>query len=484
MKKFYITTTLPYANAVPHIGHALEFFQADVIARYQRRKLGSDNVFFNLGLDEHGLKNYRKSIDQGLTPQEGVDLYAGKWKKFCKDNYISYDSFYRTTDPTHKKLAQKLWLECDKNGDIYKKKYSGLYCVGCESFKTEKDLIDGKCPDHNIEPEEISEENYFFRLSKYTQNILEYLDANKSFVEPSSKQHALKRFIEQGLEDISISRYKKTLPWGVDVPGDPEQVFYVWFDALTNYLFAVGFYTDEERFNELWPGVQICGPDNLRFQGAMWQGMLASLNIPFTQKLLVHGTVLGTDGRAMSKSLGNVISPFELIEKYGAEALRFYLIAGVPTYGNFALSTERIVETYNNRLADKYGNLLNRVIHLAKTNSLNIGTDVKKISTSFKKKVDKSMKKFEDEMDKYCLDKAYKVILDLTDYGNEYITKEAPWEKTKAKTVVEEILSNLLYLLEKTTDAYEPIIPVSAKKARTIVAKLEPEILFEKIEEK
>ncbi|MEO6729340.1 MAG: methionine--tRNA ligase, partial [Candidatus Dojkabacteria bacterium] len=276
MPKFYLTTTLPYVNAAPHIGHALEFFQADAIVRHKRKQLGKENVFFNVGMDEHGLKIYQKAQAENKTPQEYADGNANNWVEFCKTFNISYDNFYRTTDPAHYKAAQAFWKKCDEAGDIYKKKYEGLYCVGCEEFKTEKDLVDGKCPLHNIEPIKYSEENYFFKLSKYREQLLEYYQSNRDKLKPDFKFDELINFI-QGMEDISISRLKKNLPWGITVPGDDEQVMYVWFDALTNYANAVGFSTDEERFNEWWPSAtQIFGPDNLRFQCAIWQGMLLS----------------------------------------------------------------------------------------------------------------------------------------------------------------------------------------------------------------
>ncbi len=369
MEKFYLTTTLPYVNADPHMGHTLEFVQADIIARYMRNKLGKENVFFNVGTDEHGLKMYQKAVENNKTPQEFVDFYSQKFVDFCRMLNISYDNFYRTSSEKHVKVAQEFWKRSLENGYIYKKKYEGLYCVGCEAFKTEKDLVDGKCPDHNKEPIQYSEENYFFKLSSFREKLLEYIDNNSEFISPKTKVEELKNFVSD-MEDISISRMKKNLPWGIDVPDDPEQVLYVWFDALSNYIGAIGFPNnlDKDYAENMY---QICGPDNLRFQGAIWQGMLMSAGFNNSKKIIVHGTILGPDGVKMSKSLGNIISPFEQLEKYGYEAMRFYLASSFG-FSNSPYKEEDLVNLYNSLLADNFGNLLNRVIHLSNAKNVQI----------------------------------------------------------------------------------------------------------------
>ncbi|MDD4382216.1 MAG: class I tRNA ligase family protein, partial [Candidatus Dojkabacteria bacterium] len=345
-KNIYITTTLPYVNAEPHIGHALEFVQADALSRYFRDKLGKENVFFNVGTDEHGQKIFNKAKEEGLEIQAFIDKYAQRFKDFCKLFFVEYDNFYRTSDKSHHIAAQKFWDKCLEKGDIYKKKYSGKYCVGCERYITEKELVDGKCPDHGTIPEDREEENYFFKLSNYREPLLKWLDEDKDFLKPESKRDELRRILSE-LEDISISRLRENLPWGIDVPNDPEQVFYVWFDALTNYVNVIGFGSDEEKLSKWWPGIQLCGPDNLRFQGAIWQGMLKSVGLENTDKLLVHGMVLGPDGRKMSKTIGNIISPFEQEQKYGAEIVRFYLLTGITTYGDCAYKEDDLVNMYN-----------------------------------------------------------------------------------------------------------------------------------------
>ncbi len=478
-KKLYITTTLPYVNDEPHIGHALEFVQADAIARYFRTKLGNENVFFNVGTDEHGLKIWRKAEEEGLDIKEFVDKYAQRFKDFCKLFFVEYDNFYRTSEDSHHKAAQQFWEKCDKKGDIYKKRYVGKYCVGCERFITEKELIDGKCPDHGTVPEDRNEENYFFRLTNYRKELLEWLENNPDVLKPKQKRGELKKIIEE-IEDISISRLKENLPWGIEVPNDSEQVLYVWFDALTNYVNVIGFGSDEKKLNEWWPGVQIFGPDNLRFQGVIWQGMLSSAGLEHTEKLLEHGMVLGSDGRKMSKTLGNIVSPFEQEKKYGVEVVRFYLLTGISTFADSAYKEDDLVNLYNSRLANNFGNLLNRVIHLANSKEVEIN-DAGLVEEDFKKKVDDSRKEVEAFYDDYEIALASEKIDELADFGNKYITEKEPWNKELEKKKCEKILNNLSYLLKAVIELYYPIIPNSCKKASLALKNRETIILFSKI---
>ncbi len=477
-KKFYLTTTLPYVNAELHIGHALEFVQADTIVRYFRNKLGKENVFFNVGTDEHGQKIFNKAKEENLSLNEFVDKYAKRVADFCDLFYVSYDNFYRTSDPKHHEMAQKFWNACKDNGDIYKKEYTGLYCVGCERYLTEKELVDGKCPDHHIEPEVRTEENYFFKLSKYRDQLLKWLEENSTFVQPAYKMDELKKFISD-MEDISISRLREKLPWGIEVPDDPTQMMYVWFDALTNYAIAVGYGSDEAKFNEWWPATQVCGPDNLRFQGAIWQGMLASAGLPQSEKLLVHGMVLDPDGTKMSKTVGNVISPFEQEQKYGAEIVRFYLLTGIPTYDDASYKEDDLVNEYNSRLANNFGNLLNRVIHLANAKEVKLNEE-EKVEDEFKGTVDSYVKEINGFYDSFELYLAAEKIDQLADFGNKYITKEEPWSKEKEET--EKILNNLSYLLKNVVAEYSFILPVSGEKAKEALTKQEKIILFPKLD--
>jgi methionyl-tRNA synthetase len=475
--KFYLTTTLPYVNAELHIGHALEFVQADTIVRYFRNKLGRENVFFNVGTDEHGQKIFNKAREEGLEIKDFVDKYAKRVSDFCDLFFVSYDNFYRTSDPRHHEMAKKFWSVCQENGDIYKKEYTGLYCVGCERYLTEKELVDGKCPIHGTIPEQRTEENYFLKLSKYREHLLNWLEENKTFVKPVYKMDELKKFISEA-EDISISRLKEKLPWGIEVPDDPSQMMYVWFDALSNYVIAVGYGYDEERFNEWWPAVQICGPDNLRFQGEIWQGMLASAHLPHTKKLLVHGMILGPDGLKMSKSVGNVISPFEQEKKYGAEVVRFYLLTGIPTYDDAAYKEDDLVNEYNSRLANNFGNLLNRVIHLANAKDV-VLNDENLVEKDFKEIVDGYIHEINNLYESYEIYLAAEKIDVLADFGNKYITKEEPWNKEKEDA--EKVLNNLSYLLGQVIAEYSYIIPISGQKAKEALTNREKIILFPKI---
>ena len=478
--KFYLTTTLPYVNAEPHIGHAIEFVQADAIARYFRSKLGKENVFFNVGTDEHGQKIFETAEKEGLSTEEFVDKYSQRLKDFCKLFIVDYDNFYRTSSKEHYEAARKFWKVCKENGDIYKKKYKGLYCVGCERFLTEKDLVDGKCPDHGTKPEEKEEENYFFKLSKYRDQLLKWFNEHEEFLKPKTKRTELRKILEE-IEDISISRLKKNLPWGIEVEDDPEQVFYVWFDALTNYVNVIGYGTDEKRLKDWWPGVQICGPDNLRFQGAIWQGMLASVGLEQSKKLLVHGMVLAPDGTKMSKTKGNVISPFEQEQKYGPEVVRFYLLTGIPTYGDAAYKEEELVNSYNARLANNYGNLLNRVIHIADSKGFEINNE-EKVEDSFKKKIDVLEEEINNYYEDFEIYLASSKIDELADFGNKYITKEEPWSKNIDKEQAQKIINNLSYLLKIVSEKYLPIIPLSAEKGLNALANREKIILFPRIQ--
>jgi methionyl-tRNA synthetase len=479
--KFYLTTTLPYVNADPHIGHTLEFIQADVIVRYFRQKLGPENVFFNVGTDEHGLKMYTKAKEAGQTPQEYVDYYASRWQEFCKLFQISYDNFYRTTAKSHHEAAQKFWRECLASGDIYKKKYEGLYCVGHESFITEKELVNGLCPEHKTKPIWHSEENYFFKLSKYKDQLLAYYDQNPDVLKPAHKLNELKNVINN-IEDISISRLKENLPWGIEVPDDPAQVMYVWFDALTNYVTAVGYGSDDEKLKAWWPGVQIFGPDNLRFQCMIWQGMLASAKLPFTRKFLCHGMVLAADGTKMSKTIGNVVSPFEQAEKYGIEPVRYYMISELTTYGDSSYKEDDLRNSFNANLANNYGNLLSRVVHLANAKGIEINQE-DKVTAEFKAKVDEFVSRANAFYEDYELQQAVQTANGLSDFGNKYVDETKPWEKTVTPDKAAEVINNLSYLLAKVTELYAPVIPDAAARAEEALEKKEKIILFPKLEE-
>lgn len=365
--KTYLTTTLPYVNAAPHIGFALEIVQADVVARY--RVLLGEEVLLNTGTDEHGLKIYRQALEEGKTPQAYADEYAAKFKQLPAALGLTDKlNFIRTTDPHHVAAAQEFWRQSLAKGDIYKKEYKVKYCVGCELEKTDSELVEGKCPIHpNLELELIEEENYFFRFSKYQTPLLELYDRQKDFVLPATRQNEIRAFVERGLEDFSVSRLAKKMPWGVPVPDDSEQVMYVWFDALVNYVSAIGWPDDLARFESWWPVTQFAGKDNLRQQAAMWQAMLMSVGLPPSRQIVIHGFIQ-SGGQKMSKSLGNVINPLDLVNEYGTDAVRYFLLRHVHPFEDSDVTLEKFKEAYNAGLANGLGNLVSRVMKMASTN--------------------------------------------------------------------------------------------------------------------
>jgi methionyl-tRNA synthetase len=459
------------------VGHAIEFFQADAYARYFRRKLGMENVFFNVGVDEHGLKVLTTAKELNTTPENFLEDLVPKWKDFCSKFRISNDSFYRTSSKDHHMGARRIWELCNNNGDIYKKHYEGFYCVGCEAFLLERDLIDGICPNHGKPPVRYSEENYFFRLSKYSKDIIDYVNSNPDFIKPSSKKQELLNFLQE-MEDISISRNRTNLPWGIVVPDDPEHTMYVWFDALTNYIRVLGFDNDFERFRKWWPGIQLCGPDNLRFQGAIWQGILASLGLPFTNKLLVHGTIFGPDGQKMSKTLANVVSPLEQYEKYGSDACRFYMLGILQSYTDCSYREDDLKTAYNASLANNYGNLLNRLIHLANQKDICI-LDSACIADEFRAKVDLYRVKIEYAYENFELHEAVSAINELVSLGNQHIHEKEPWRQNRDDACI--TLNNISYLMQTASELYEPIIPDGARLAIEAIQKKEKVILFPRI---
>jgi methionyl-tRNA synthetase len=363
----YITTTLPYVNDVPHIGHALEFVQADALARYWR--LMGHRVFFSVGTDEHGQKVAEKADALGKDRQAYVDEYAKSFQALRELLDLSYDNFIRTSDEQHKAAAQEIWRRCNANGDIYKKTYQGLYCVGDEMFLKESDLVDGRCPNHPTqEPIEVKEENYFFKLSNYQDQLLAYFEKEASIVPEWQRQWAID-FVKGGLDDLSISRRKERMDWGVPVPGDDEHVMYVWFDALTNYISTLGWPEEGGNFNTFWQQgetYQLAGKDQVRFQSIIWQAMLLSAGIKPTEKVLYHGFI-NSGGQKMSKSIGNVISPHELVERYGTEATRYILLRHVHPFDDSDITWEKMDEWYTANLVNGIGNLTARIMKMAET---------------------------------------------------------------------------------------------------------------------
>lgn len=470
-KKFYITTTLPYVNADPHIGFALEIIQADVLARYYK-SLGYD-VFFNTGVDEHGLKIFRKAKENNLDPKEYCDIYAQKFDDLKNALNLSYNNFIRTTDKHHVKAAQEFWKLCEKNGDIYKKNYKTKYCVGCESEKTDSELVDGKCPIHpNLELEIIEEENYFFRYSKFQKPLLDFYEKNKKFVIPDSRFNEIKEFTKRGLEDFSISRLKEKMPWGIDVPGDEKHVMYVWFDALVNYISCLGWPEDNKKFKGFWPGLQVAGKDNLRQQTSMWQAMLMSAGIKNSKQVFIHGFITA-NGQKMSKSLGNAINPIDLVEKYGTDAVRYYLLREIPSIEDGDFTYEKFEQRYNSDLAGGIGNLVARVLGISKNIEINKFVSTKNTEEKIEK-VEINYKKFVKD---FKFNEALSTIWELVGYCDKYINEEKLWE-----TKDEKVISDLFFVLKKIAELLNPFLPETSEKINKAILSRKSEALFPRID--
>lgn len=449
MNKFYITTTLPYVNAEPHLGFAMEIVQADIIARYH--KLLGENVVFNTGTDEHGIKIYRAALDQKKDPQSYVDEYAAKFDALKESLNLSYTNFLRTSSPNHKEAAQQFWKRCFTNDDIYKQNYKIKYCVGCELEKTDSELVDEKCPIHsNLKIETIEEENYFFRFSKYQKPLLDLYEKNPEFVLPDFRLREIKEFVSSGLQDFSISRLKEKLPWGVEVPNDESQIMYVWFDALVCYISTLGWPDDEKTFNDFWPAVQVAGKDNLRQQSAMWQAMLMSANLPTSKQIIIHGFITN-NGQKMSKSLGNVIDPFELVEKYGTDAVRFFIGHELNTFEDSDVTLERIHESYIANLANGLGNLVARVAKLCEQNEIT--------APEAPKEFDPKMTK---HLEEYRFNEALNHIWGEIADADKKINKEEPWKLTGEK--LKEVLLDLVKRIQHIAFNLQPFLPETAEK--------------------
>lgn len=477
MSAKYITTTLPYVNDNPHIGHAYEFVEADTLARYWR-SAGHD-VFFNTGVDEHGQKVSRKADENGEDRQTYVDHYAHEFKKLGEALNLSYDNFIRTTDDSHKHAAQELWKRCEANGDIYKKKYTGLYCVGCESFKVESDLVDGMCPDHKVAPEVVEEENYFFKLSNYQTYLEEYLSTQGVVVPEWRREEAL-TFVRNGLQDFSISRERARLDWGVPVPGDDNQVMYVWFDALTNYISTLGWPEDAQgAYKTFWEhgdSLQVAGKDQVRFQSIMWQAMLKSAGLPPTRAVVYHGFI-NSGGQKMSKSLGNVISPYELVAKYGTDATRYLLLRHVHPFEDTDITWERLDEWYTANLVNGLGNLVSRVMKMAEDN---LDSPVTVESQPLEQA-------FLDTFEHYRLDEALHLIFEHIGKGDAYIQETTPFKKIKSESEAEReearvIIRKLVQHVHRVAEHLVTFMPETARIIQdAIKANKKPENLFARL---
>ena len=488
-KSFYITTTLPYVNASLHMGHALEFVRADTIARY--KKLQGYEVFFNTGTDEHGLKIFEKAKENGIDTQAFVDQGFQNFKKQLQDFGISDDiHFIRTTDDNHILAVQEFWKRVRDKGYIYKKNYEAKYCVGCESEKTDSELDEnGECIDHKGKPLEIiKEENYFFKYSEFQNRLLEFYENNPNFVIPEFRYNEIKSFVKNGLQDFSISRLKTKMPWGVPVPDDEEHVMYVWFDALVNYISTLGWPDshhpaygtppqaggEELNFQKFWvhgTPTQYCGKDNNRFQSAMWQAMLMAAEVPSSHQIIVNGFITADGGVKMSKTVGNVVDPSDVVSEYGTDALRYFLLREVSSFEDSPFTIERFKDCYNAGLANGLGNLTSRIMKMAETN-LNERVDILEMRPDAV---------FLNHINNFNLQKASELIWLWVGELDAIIQNEQPFKLIKTDPEkAKEIIKNLVQKLYQIAEHLTILLPETAEKIKNCIRenKVPSEPLF------
>lgn len=471
MSNKYITTSIPYVNGAPHMGHALEFTEADVLKRYWASKLGQDQVFSQTGSDENSLKNVRAAELAGENIDDYVSRHASKFKELSHNLNTDFNNFIRTRDSEHIFGAQKIWQLC-KSEDIYKKEYIGNYCVGCEAFYSHEECPDNICPTHNQELERVEESNYFFALSKYQDQLLDLIESDQIRILPKNRKNEMISFIKSGLEDFSISRsFTRAKGWGVEVPNDPEQIMYVWFDALSNYITGLNFATDDQDFHKFWQSddsekIHIVGKDILRFHAIYWPAMLLSAGLKVPNTIFVHG-FFTVDGQKMSKSLGNVIDPNELIDKYGSDALKLYLLREMPYSSDGDLSEDRMKVRYQ-EIANQWGNLASRVSAMS---SNYFEGDLDEIAT------DNTVRdaELDDLMNQFKIKEYIDRVFHFISLANEKIEQEAPFKAIKedpeiAKKTLSELKSEILWLAHKL----QPIMPISSDIIiRTYTGKVE-----------
>ena len=468
-EKFYLTTAIAYTSGKPHIGNTYEIVLADAIARYKRFK--GYEVYFQTGTDEHGQKIEQKAKEANMSPQEFVDKNAGEVKRIWDLMNVSYDNFVRTTDAHHKEVVQHIFKKMYDQGDIYKGTYKGLYCTPCESFWTESQLVDGKCPDCGREVVETSEEAYFFKLSKYQKKLEDYIETHPDFIEPSSRKHEmLNNFIKPGLQDLCVSR--TSFKWSIPVSFDPEHVIYVWLDALTNYITNIGYDVDDEteQFKKLWPAdLQVIGKDIVRFHSIYWPCFLWSLGLPLPKKIFGHPWLLMNNDK-MSKSKGNVIYADELVEAFGVDAVRYYLLHEIPYSSDGNITYELLIDHINGELANVLGNLVQRSISMGNKyfgGEVSSTTEIEEIDKELESRLNSLEDAVEEKMANLQISDAITEIFNVLRFTNKYIDETTPWILAKEEDKKNRLQNVIYHLLEsiRICGIYlEPFMPDTSKE--------------------
>lgn len=459
MSNYFVTTSIPYVNGEPHLGHAMEFVMGDVLARQARQR--GDNVIFSIGTDEHGGKIAEKAAELKLTPKALADQMSQQYRDLATTLNISNDRFIRTTDDGHEQRAQLIWKRLEK--DIYKGQYEGWYCTGDEAFFTEAEVKanNGVCPNHNRPYEKLKEDNYFFKLSGYREQLLKVIESDEYRIVPITKRNEIIALLKDGLDDISISRPADKIAWGIPVPGDQAQVMYVWFEALMNYITVLG-YPEHEDFKTFWPAqVQVIGKDILRFHAAIWPAMLLGLGIALPKTLYVH-SFININGQKMSKSLGNYVAPNEIIDKYGADAFRYYFLRHIPSYNDGDFSWDTFEATYNNELANELGNAVQRTVSMIQQYLEGMVGDLPDAQHD--------IAQYSEALDSCRFDRALDEVWEQVRGLNQYIDQEKPWALAKEKdpTHLREVLAYQASSLLSIAGLLEPFMPDTSTKIKTV----------------